>query len=235
MKSYVIIGNQYEGIYTQPWSEIKAYTQTKPAPKYKGFETQEAAETWFKQQKNAEHGGEARTYQTAYDGKINWQPDRYYIFTDGGSRNTGNVVGGHVKATDKAGWAIAVFQGNDMKNPVFTDSGAYYGKTNNEMEIFALINALTQALKVPEKVVIVSDSKYVLDTTTDWMYSWQANGWKKKSGPIANLAAWQMVYDLVIKQAKRLQFIWVKGHATSTGNVLVDELLNQAMDGLTVK
>jgi ribonuclease HI len=32
--------------------------------------------------------------------------------------------------------------------------------------------------------------------------------------------------------AERISFIWVKGHATSDGNVLVDQLLNQAMDNL---
>ncbi|MDR3240999.1 MAG: ribonuclease H family protein [Lactobacillaceae bacterium] len=231
MKTYAIVGNQYEGLYTKPWSEVQKYTQTKPAPKYKGFTTRGEAEKWFADATGAS-GNLSHAYETAYEGEFKWQAERYYMFTDGGSRNTGNVAGGHVKETDKAAWAIAVYRGDNPHQPVFSDAGAFFGKTNNEMEIFALINALKQALKVKEKVVIVSDSKYVLDTATDWMYNWQAAGWRKKNGEIANLAAWQMVYDLIQQQAERLSLIWVKGHATSAGNVLVDELLNEAMDGL---
>ena len=119
-----------------------------------------------------------------------------------------------------------------MQTPVFSDSGAFYGRTNNEMEILGLINALLQMAKVSEPVTIVSDSKYVLDTVTDWMYNWQSKGWRKASGEIANLTAWQQVYDLVQQVKGRLSFIWVKGHATSAGNILVDKLLNEAMDNL---
>lgn len=231
MKTYAIVGNQFEGVYTKPWSEVQKYTQTKPAPKYKGFTTKAEAEQWFAEMTGA-NGNTARTYEVAYDGNFTWDPKRYYIFTDGGNRNTGNIAGGHVKSTDKAAWAIAIYPGNQPHQAVFTDSGAFLGRTNNEMELFALINALKQAAKVPEQVTIVSDSKYVLDSVTDWMYNWQGNGWQKKTGEIANLEAWKLVYDLMQQLSERISFIWVKGHATSDGNVLVDQLLNQAMDNL---
>ncbi|MDR3189960.1 MAG: ribonuclease H family protein [Lactobacillaceae bacterium] len=232
MKTYAIVGNQYEGVYTKPWSEVQKYTHTKPAPKYKGFATNAEAQAWFADMTGA-NGNTARTYEVAYDGTFEWQADRYYIFTDGGTRNTGNVAGGHVQATDKSAWAIAIYRGDQPTQASFADSGAFLGKTNNEMEIYALINALQQAKKVSEPVTIVSDSKYVLDTVTDWMYNWQAAGWTKKTGAIANLAAWQLVYSLVLELSERLAFIWVKGHATSAGNVLVDELLNQEMDRIS--
>ena len=231
MKTYAIVGNQFEGLYTKPWSEVQRYTHTKPAPKYKGFATRAEAQAWFDDQTGAS-GNTARQYVTAYDGQFNAEPSRYYIFTDGGSRNTGNVAGGHIRPTDKAAWAIAIYRGDDMQTPVFTDSGAFFGRTNNEMEILGLINALLQMAKVSEPVTIVSDSKYVLDTVTDWMYNWQSNGWRKASGEIANLTAWQQVYELVQQVQDRLAFIWVKGHATSAGNIRVDQLLNDAMDQL---
>lgn len=231
MKTYAIVGNQFEGLYTKPWSEVQKYTHTKPAPKYKGFATRAEAQAWFDDQTGAS-GDLSRKYETAYDGKFDAKDEYYYIFTDGGSRNTGNVAGGHVRPTDKAAWAIAIYRGSDMQTPVFSDSGAFYGRTNNAMEILGLINALLQMAKVPEPVTIVSDSKYVLDTVTDWMYNWQSKGWRKASGEIANLTAWQQVYDLVQQVKGRLSFIWVKGHATSAGNILVDKLLNEAMDNL---
>jgi ribonuclease HI len=64
------------------------------------------------------------------------------------------------------------------------------------------------------------------------MYNWQKNGWRKASGEIANLPSWQKAYELVQPLRQQLSFIWVKGHATSAGNILVDKLLNEAMDKL---
>ncbi|MBS0948798.1 viroplasmin family protein [Weissella minor] len=227
MKTYAIIGNQYEGLYTEPWSKVQPYTQTKPAPKYKGFTTKSAAQAWFDDQKST-----ARQYTTAYDGSFTAAPNQFYIFTDGGNRNTGNHAGGHVNDTDKAAWAIAIYAGTDLKNAVYTDSKGYLGRTNNEMELLALINALLQAQRTDAPITIVSDSKYVLDGVTNWMYNWQANGWRKQSGEIANLTAWKQIFELVKTLNDRLSFIWVKGHATSDGNILVDQLLNDAMDNL---
>ncbi|KRN74707.1 RNase HI [Weissella kandleri] len=231
MKTYAIVGNQYEGLYTKPWSEVQKYTQTKPAPKYKGFTSYAAAKQWF-DENQAAITATYRNYETVYDGEFKREAQHYYIFTDGGSRNTGNVAGGHVKATDLAAFAVVIFAGLDNKNPLYKNSVGFFGKTNNEMEVQALLAALQQAQKVAEPVTIVSDSKYVLDTVTNWMYNWQSNGWTKKSGEIANLNLWQQIYDLVQQQKDHLAFIWVKGHATSAGNQLVDQLLNQAMDEL---
>lgn len=231
MKTYAIIGNQYEGLYTKPWSTVQKYTQTKPAPRYKGFTTVAEAEVWFNEQKVGQDLS-SRQYTIAYDGQFKTTPEKYYLFTDGGSRNTGNVAGGHVKATDKAAWALAIYKGDDLKNPLFKDAEAFFGRTNNEMEILALLHGLKQAQKTDTPVVIVSDSKYVLETATNWMYNWKSAGWKKSSGPIANLELWQQVDRLIQPIAERLEFIWVKGHATSAGNVLVDQLLNDAMDQL---
>lgn len=227
MKTYAIYGNKNEGLYTEPWSKVQPLTKTKPAPKFKGFTTKQEAQAWLDAQRQTN-----RQYDTAYDGSFKADPSRFYIFTDGGNRNTGNHAGGHVKASDKAAWAIAIYSGANLNKAVYTDAKGYLGRTNNEMELLALINALLQAQRTETPVTIVSDSKYVLDGVTNWMYNWQASGWKKQSGEIANLTAWQQIYELVQQLGDRLAFIWVKGHATSQGNILVDQLLNDAMDAL---
>ena len=232
MKTYAIVGNQYEGLYTKPWSAVQSYTKTKPAPKFKGFTTRAEAEIWFNQQKDASSAPD-RQYTTAYDGNFIVNPNHYYLFTDGGNRNTGNITGGHVKSSDPSGWAIAAFSGQDMVSACYTDAKAVLGRTNNEMEVTALFHALQYAKQLDGPITIVSDSKYVLDTVTNWMYNWQSNSWKKASGPIANLPMWQAVFKLTQELYSRLHFIWVKGHATSNGNVLVDQLLNRAMDNLS--
>ncbi|WP_242840317.1 RNase H family protein [Weissella ceti] len=93
---------------------------------------------------------------------------------------------------------------------MFSDAKGYFGRTNNEMEMLALINALLQAAKTDAPVTIVSDSKYVLDSVTNWMYNWQSNGWKKAGGEIANLKGWQQIFDLVQPLENRLDLFGLK-------------------------
>ncbi|PAK68674.1 ribonuclease H, partial [Staphylococcus haemolyticus] len=60
------------------------------------------------------------------------------VYTDGGSRNHGNVKDGHVKASDKAAWAFLIKDGHQKHSR----SGGEFGATNNRMEIMALLEAL---------------------------------------------------------------------------------------------
>ncbi|AIG66200.1 Ribonuclease H [Weissella ceti] len=92
MKTYAIVGNQYEGLYTKPWSEVQKMTQTKPAPKYKGFTSRAEAQAWF----DAQNSG-SRSYETAYDGAFKADSKRYYIFTDGGSEIPETLAVGMLK------------------------------------------------------------------------------------------------------------------------------------------
>lgn len=221
MKTYAIIGNEYEGIYTTEWSEIKKMIATKPAPIYKSFKTKDEATIWFNSQKN-------RSYQVFYGGTFPRNNNSYYIFTDGGCRNTGNKLNSHVKDTDLSAWAIAIFDGTNT-DVLLSTSKAYRGYTNNQMELAAMIKALQSAKTTNKHCVIVSDSKYVLDGITNWMYSWHDKNWPST---VKNRNAWKQIYDLVQLLADRIEFIWVKGHLTSNENILVDKLLNQAMDDL---
>ena len=49
--------------------------------------------------------------------------------------------------------------------------------TNNRMELTAAIEALN-ALKRPSKVVLHTDSKYVMDGISEWLANWKKRGWK---------------------------------------------------------
>ena len=50
--------------------------------------------------------------------------------------------------------------------------------TNNRMELCGVIEALS-ALKYPCKVILTTDSRYVVDSVTKgWAKSWKKNGWK---------------------------------------------------------
>lgn len=58
-------------------------------------------------------------------------------------------------------------------------SGGEPMTTNNRMELLAAIEGLS-ALKQPCRVILTSDSKYLVDAVTKgWVYGWQKKGWKK--------------------------------------------------------
>lgn len=159
-------------------------------------------------------------------------PATITVYTDGGSRNTGNVAGGHVRAGDKAAWAYRIELPADQ---VMTDSAGEWGASNNRMEIMAFLRAL-QALQQrgvnDQSIQFVLDSRYVLNAITQgWLAGWKRRGWKRSAGPLANAELWADV-DRLLGAFPHLSFNWTKGHATNQGNVFVDHLLNQTMDAM---
>ncbi|SJZ75908.1 ribonuclease HI [Pilibacter termitis] len=152
------------------------------------------------------------------------------VYTDGGSRNTGNVKGGSVKATDKAAWAFLIAIENGKTH---YGTGGEYGATNNQMEITAVLKSLRALYKLEmnnENITIVSDSQYVLNSITKWLTGWKKNGWKNASKKeVKNKDLWIQI-DNALPHFPNIRFEWTKGHAGNAGNNYVDELLNQTMD-----
>ena len=150
-------------------------------------------------------------------------------YTDGGTRNTGVYKGGHVKKTDKAAWAYLI-EWDDQK---VHGSGGEYGATNNKMEQTALINALKKLLELGfnnKHLLFVLDSQYVLNAINKhWLQGWKKRGWRRSSGPLANVAEWQEL-DRLLKEFPDSTFEWTKGHANNRGNEFVDHELNRYMD-----
>jgi len=102
--------------------------------------------------------------------------------------------------------------------------------TNNRMEYRACLYALQQikALKLKE-AVLYTDSKYVLQSVTEWGHKWKALGWKRnKSGSdeIKNLDLFKQCY--LLNEELKVNWQWVKGHAGNIGNERADELANAA-------
>lgn len=131
------------------------------------------------------------------------------IFTDGAcSGNPG--PGGY--------GAILRYEGHEKEL-----SGGEAQTTNNRMELTAVIVAL-EALKFPCKVILTTDSKYVVDgIEKGWAKSWRANGWKKKDKkPALNPDLWGRLLDLL--EIHSVEFNWVKGHAGHPENERCDAL-----------
>ena len=106
-------------------------------------------------------------------------------------------------------------------------SGGYRRTTNNRMELMAAIVGL-EALKAPSKVVLYSDSKYVVDAVEKgWARGWRRNGWRKADKQMAmNPDLWERLLDVCARH--NVRFEWVKGHAGNVENERCDALANAA-------
>ncbi|MDZ4673229.1 MAG: ribonuclease H [Gemmatimonadota bacterium] len=98
------------------------------------------------------------------------------------------------------------------------------GTTNNRMALAGAI-AVLQLLAGKEKrlrVLLVSDSEYLVKGIREWVPSWAARNWTRKGGAIENLALWQaLVQSVALHEA---QFTWVRGHAGHPKNEYANDL-----------
>ena len=101
-------------------------------------------------------------------------------------------------------------------------SGGEAVTTNNRMELLAAIRAL-EALKKPCHVTLTTDSVYVRDGITKWIFGWQKNGWRTAARqPVKNAELWQEL--LAAARPHRIDWKWVKGHAGHAENERADKL-----------
>ena len=127
------------------------------------------------------------------------------IYTDGAS--SGNPGPGGLGVVMKAG-------GHQKEI-----SEGFRKTTNNRMELLAVIRGL-EALKKPNlDVLVVSDSKYVVDAVSKgWLWNWLKTGFKGKK----NEDLWQRYAQL--HRVFKPKFKWIKGHAGHPENERCDEL-----------
>lgn len=99
--------------------------------------------------------------------------------------------------------------------------------TNNRMELTAAIEAL-QTLERESKITLITDSIYVKDGITKWLWGWKKNGWRTAAKkPVKNAELWQ---KLDAAQARhQVTWQWVKGHAGQPENERADALARQGM------
>jgi len=99
--------------------------------------------------------------------------------------------------------------------------------TNNRMELMAVISAL-QSLRRRSKVRITTDSQYVKNGITQWIFNWKRNGWKTAAKkPVKNADLWRQLDQLVALHD--VEWAWVKGHSGHPENELADALANKGI------
>lgn len=142
-----------------------------------------------------------------------------YAYTDGAC--SGNPGPG--------GWG-AILIAKDG-NTVLKERELYGGEahtTNNKMELMAAIASL-EALERPTTVTIVTDSAYVKDGITSWIFGWKKRGWKTANNkPVKNEDLWKRLDAAT--QRHNVKWEWVKGHAGHPENERADELARAGME-----
>jgi len=127
------------------------------------------------------------------------------------------------------GWAAIIFSKNNKKEI----SGGVKITTNNRMELTAAIRALEYCDMQEEKqlplvqIKIYTDSKYVKNGITNWIYNWEKNNWKtadKKN--VKNVDLWKKLKVLV--RSKQMEWVWIKGHSDDPMNDRADKLAKEA-------
>lgn len=146
------------------------------------------------------------------------QPDYVEVHTDGScTRNPGG----------RGGWAFAIVENNKV---VFSKSGTHPSTTNNRMELQAVISAL-EYLHDKNYLKVYSDSKYVINGISRWIYGWIKNDWVGKghigngwkTNVIKNQDMWKHLLTLI--EGKSIIWKWEAGHNENNKfNEVVDKL-----------
>ena len=137
------------------------------------------------------------------------------IYTDGACR--GNP--------GRGGWGAILVYGRFEKEL----SGGERVTTNNRMELLGAIRAL-EALKERCKVVLYSDSKYLVDAfNLGWVESWRAQNFREgKRDEVKNPDLWRELLSLVDRHD--VSFVWVRGHNGHAYNERCDALATAYAD-----
>ena len=130
-----------------------------------------------------------------------------HIFTDGAAKgNPGKGGYGVVMELAGTGYKKEFYEGFRLT-------------TNNRMELLAVIVGLEKLKKPQTKVLVTSDSKYVIDSVVKgWVFGWEKKNFAGKKNP----DFW--IRFLKIYRKHSVDFKWIKGHNNHQQNERCDEL-----------
>lgn len=137
-----------------------------------------------------------------------------HIYTDGAAKgNPGN--GGY--------GVVMEWVGKPYKKEFYE---GFRLTTNNRMELLAVIVGLEKLKVQGTKVLVISDSKYVVDSVEKkWVFGWEKKGFTGKKNP----DLWMRF--LKIYRKHQVDFKWIKGHNNHPQNERCDELAVMASLG----
>jgi ribonuclease HI len=135
------------------------------------------------------------------------------VFTDGAAK--GNPGPG--------GWGVVVVTSNQRVTEL---GGGSPHTTNNKMELGGAIAALRHVSALPGRVAIYTDSTYVIQGITQWVWGWRKRGWKTSQGTdVLNRELWEELSAVVGARARgEVDWRWVRGHVGTPGNERCDQI-----------
>ena len=140
------------------------------------------------------------------------------VYTDGACK--GNPGPG--------GWGAYIIHGSD-EIELFDGNP---NTTNNQMEMQAAIEALKYLKEENQPIDLYTDSNYLRQGITEWIFNWKKNNWRTASKkPVANKDLWIEISDLSTVMA--VNWHWVKGHDGDPGNERADYLANRGVDNVS--
>ena len=91
--------------------------------------------------------------------------------------------------------------------------------TNNRLELLGVIVGLEKLKNPHTKALVVSDSKYVVDSVLKkWVFGWEKKAFVDRKNP----DLWKRF--LVVYRKHKVDFKWIKGHNNHPQNERCDEL-----------
>jgi ribonuclease HI len=140
------------------------------------------------------------------------------IFTDGSSR--GNPGPG--------GWGAVVVSLRLNLKEVIELGGREDNTTNNRMELTAVINGLAN-VKTDSECIVYTDSSYLINGITKWVFGWRKNGWKTKTkDDVLNKDLWISLLEK--SKDKKVSYKYVGGHVGIAGNERCDVIATYFAD-----
>ena len=96
--------------------------------------------------------------------------------------------------------------------------------TNNRMALRGAIAVLQLLARKGERlrVLVVSDSQYLVKGMREWIPGWIQRDWRRKGGPIENLSLWRALVEST--RQHDVQWTWVRGHQGHAKNEYADDL-----------
>lgn len=108
-------------------------------------------------------------------------------------------------------------------------AGGWKHATNNQAELTAVLQFFRATAHLPDDLLILCDSQYVINCVTKWMPGWKKKGWRKADGkPVLNRDILTEIDEALI--GRRYRFEWVKGHANHPLNEAADSRARAVSD-----
>lgn len=127
------------------------------------------------------------------------------------------------------GWAALLRQGSRER----LLCGGESSTTNNRMELKACIEGLA-AIRRPSRVIVSTDSQYVVRGMREWLPRWLARQWRTAGGdPVSNRDLWEALLEAA--EPHRIEWRWVRGHSGHVDNERVDAAARAAIPAKAVE